>query len=156
MKTLFAALVAIGATATTLATTARAEYVRLDGVVFDSDVGAACGALHTDVLFQPDSTEVELHDDAVLDFVADCLETGPLADARIAVAGMADGSWLPRSASERLARQRMNAVIVGLIERGVDARRLEPWAIPVSWPSDDKSPHRVVFRILEGAPSWMQ
>lgn len=129
-------------------------YVRADGIVFDSDVGAACGALHTDVLFEPWGTSIDALDEPVLDFIAECMRDGALAAARVAVIGLGDASYLQPS-GEALARDRMNAVRDALLARGVDARQLDPWALAVAWEPGERKPDRVVFRVLEGGPSWV-
>ncbi len=141
---------------TALSTTAASAStpVRVDGITFDSDVGAACGALSTDVLFEPWSTRVDALDEPLLDFIAECMTYGALADARVAVIGLGDESFLSPS-GEELASERMNAVVTELLERGVDVRQIEPWALAVDWRGGQDKPDRVVFRILEGAPSWL-
>jgi len=129
-------------------------YLRADGIVFDSDVGAACGALHTDVLFEPWGTGIDPMDEPVLDFIAECMRNGALADARVAVIGLGDANYLQPS-GEVLASDRMNAVRDALLERGVDARQIEPWAFAVAWEPGERKPDRVVFRVLEGGPPWV-
>lgn len=133
---------------------AAGSFVRSDGLVFDSDVGAACGALHTDVLFEQWSGSLDILDEPVLDGLAACMVSGPLANARIAVIGTGDESSLYPSGAE-LARGRMNAVVSYLIAKGVDSRQLEPWAFTLNWSWGDPKPDRVMFRILEGNPELL-
>jgi outer membrane protein OmpA-like peptidoglycan-associated protein len=148
------AAIALAALATPSAATATDGFVRPDGIVFDSDLGAACGLLRTDLHFDPWSAQIETQNQLLLDLVADCLNYGTLARARVAVIGLADDDFL-YPAGEVLARERMNAVRLALLERGVDARQLEPWALSVDWEAGEKKPDRVVFRVLEGGPRWM-
>lgn len=146
-------VLAVAAVLTTTAAVASTP-VRVNGITFDSDVGAACGALSTDVLFEPWSTRLDTYDEPLLDFIADCMKHGTLADARVAVIGLGDRSFLSPS-GEELARERMNAVVSALLTRGVDVRQIEPWALAVDWRGGQDKPDRVVFRILEGAPYWL-
>jgi outer membrane protein OmpA-like peptidoglycan-associated protein len=152
MKRILSMLAALaGLTAGAAAAHATGRFLRSDGIVFDSDVGAACGALHTDVLFESWSSAVDMLDEPVLDGLASCMTSGALAGVRVAVIGIGDDRFLAPSGAE-LARERMSAVMSYLMARGVDARQLEPWAFAVAWDGGEPNPDRVMFRILEGMP----
>jgi len=152
MKRILSGLAVLaGVAAGSAVANAAGSFVRADGIVFDSDVGAACGALHTDVLFEQWSSAVDMLDEPVLDGLASCMTRGALTGVRVAVIGVGDDRFLSPSGAE-LARERMNAVTSALIARGVDARQLEPWAFAVAWDGSDPNPDRVMFRILEGMP----
>lgn len=154
MKRMLTALSAAALLALPTVAGAAGSFVRSDGAVFDSDVGAACGALHTDVLFSPWSASLDILDEPVLDYLATCMTSGPLAYARIAVIGTGDETFLSPSGQE-LARDRMYAVIRYLISKGVSARQLEPWAFTLNWGAGEPTPDRVMFRILEGSPQQL-
>ena len=149
MKRILSTLFTAGLLATPFAAAnAQASYVRWDGTRFDSDVGAACGALHTDVLFQPGERSVDLLDEAVLNYLASCLRTGELAGARIAVIGFGDASLAQASGAE-LARDRVGSVVAYLMGRGVNPANLTTWAYATGWPGDTTlTSDRVQFRIL--------
>ncbi|MCC6624091.1 MAG: hypothetical protein IT385_22740 [Deltaproteobacteria bacterium] len=116
-------------------------FVRADGVRFNSDVGAWCGALNTDIFFEPSETSLDIHDEAPLDFLVECLTRGELRGAVIAVVAPYDGSsWDYERAQERQA-----AVIAYLMRGGVDLRQLDAWKIAsggTPW-----EPDRIRFRI---------
>jgi outer membrane protein OmpA-like peptidoglycan-associated protein len=149
MKRVLSTLFTAGLLATPLAAAnAQASYVTWDGTRFDSDVGVACGALHTDVLFSPGERSVDLLDEAVLDYLATCFRTGSLAGARIAVVGFGDGSLAEASGAD-LARDRVGSVVAYLMGRGVNPANLTTWAYATGWPGDTTlTSDRVQFRVL--------
>lgn len=152
MNRILSSIFAAGILTTPLAiANAAPSYVRADGVVFDSDVGAACGALHTDILFSPGERSVELQDEAVLDHLANCFSSGELAGYRIAVIGFGDEDLMASTGAE-LARDRVTSVLSYLMQHGVEPSSLTTWAYATGWPGDDTlSSDRVQFRILPGA-----
>jgi len=134
---------------------AAGTYVRADGAVFDSDVGAACGALHTDLLFDAGERSVDLYDESVLDYLASCMATGELSNARIAIVGFGDGNLTSMDDSD-LARDRASSVVSYLSARGVDSRRLITWSYATGWPGDvELSADRVQFRIIQDDAALM-
>ncbi len=118
---------------------------RSDGIRFDSEVGAACGALLTAVHFEPFEGRLEVHDQPVLDSLATCFTSGPLAGVKVAVVGYGDVS-LPFEVSLSLANERARAAMAGLIERGVPYWQLEPWSLAVGHDGTDQ---RVRFRVID-------
>jgi outer membrane protein OmpA-like peptidoglycan-associated protein len=151
MNRILSSLFAAGLIAAPTAALAGGTYVRADGVVFDSDVGAACGALMTDVLFQPGERSVDLYDESTLDHLATCFRSGELANARIAIIGFGDGDLAAASGSD-LAQDRVASVVSYLTARGVDARQLTTWAYATGWPGDASyAADRVQFRIIPDA-----
>ena len=131
-----------------LAANAAGRFVRSDGIVFDSDVGAACGALHTDVLFEPWSSQLDILDEPVLDHLATCLTSGELARMQVAVVGVGDDRFASPAGVD-LARKRMNAVRAYLMMRGVSAHQLQPWAYTAA-NYGEAQPARVMFRLMPG------
>ena len=124
------------------AASAETWVVRQDGVRFTNEVGAACGALDTDVFFQPGETSLEIHDEAPLDYLADCFTRGELANAQIGIVGNYDGTDLGAA----IARERLRSVIDYLIARGVSPYQLAMW-----WqrgPREDDGGGRVTFELV--------
>lgn len=148
MKRILSTLFTAGLVSAPFAANA-ANFVRADGTVFDSDVGAVCGALHTDVLFQPGERSVDLYDESLLQYLATCLSSGELSGARIAVIGYG-GDGLTMDDGDSLARDRVQSVIAYLVGHGVSAWQLATWSYATGWPGDGElSPDRVQFRILQ-------
>ncbi len=148
MKRILSSIFAAGLIAAPAAAIAGGTYVRADGTVFDSDVGASCGALITDVLFQPGERSVDMYDESTLDYLAECFSRGELANSRIAIIGFGDGD-LAASAGSDLARDRVSSVMSYLTARGVDARQLTTWAYATGWPGDaEYASDRVQFRLI--------
>jgi len=149
MKRILSTLLATaGLASIPFAANAAGTYVTSDGTVFDSDVGAACGALHTDVLFQPGERAIDMQDESVLDYLANCFSSGELSGARIAIIGFGDED-LSYAGGADLARDRVASVVSYLMQHGVDARNVTTWAYASGWPGEARySPDRVQFRIL--------
>jgi len=147
-STLTGLVAALSLTALTVpASASDTWFVRADGVRFNSDVGAICGALNTDILFAPDELTLDIHDESPLDFLADCLVSGELRGATIAVVAPYDGS----SWDYDRADARQGEVVSYLIRGGVDPRRLDTWKIAsggAPW-----EPGRIQFRIV-ALPVW--
>lgn len=140
MKTILASL------CLTLAPAAHATlFERSDGVRFDSEVGAACGALSTAVHFEPLEGQVDLHDEPILDHLAECLTHGPLRGVNVAVLGHGDRA-LTHGVSLSLANERARAVKSYLIERGVPYWQLEVWGVARG---DQGEAAHVGFRVID-------
>ena len=115
-----------------------------NGVRFDSDVGAMCGAMNTSIYFGPLGTMLDASDRSTLSFLGHCFTRGALAGERITVVATYDGSL----ASTQLAMARLNEVIGQLQAAGVQpyqltyTKRLTP-----GWQSD-----RVTFQLSVPRP----
>ena len=119
-------------------------YVRNDGLRFDSDVGAMCSTLHTDVHLAPLASGVDAYDRGVLANIADCLTRGAMANMRIEVVAGFDGT-LP---SVNLADRRLSDVIIYLQALGVRPSQLTySKEYTPGWQSD-----RIRFRIATPQP----
>lgn len=140
-------LAVAGALAVPSVASAENPVVR-NGIHFDSAVGAYCGALNTDIFFQPGESRLEVHDEAPLDYLAQCFTTGALGGASIGLVTTFDGSEADRSLA--LARQR--AVRDYLVSHGVNPDQLSAWRLyeddTASW-----EPGRIEFRLVEVASS---
>lgn len=140
MKTLLASL------CLTLAPAAHATlFERSDGVRFDSEVGAACGALSTTVHFERLEGALDLHDQPILDYLAECLIHGPLRGVTVAVIGHGDKA-LAHGVSLSLANERARMVTSYLVERGVPYWQLETYALARG---DQGESSTVAFRIAD-------
>lgn len=128
------------------ATPASANFLARDGVVYDSTVAARCGMLTSSVFFGPGEAGLEIHDYAPLDYIAECMVDGPLADARVAVIGFTDPNG-PAELNVQLGADRSNAVIDYLVSQGVEPDRLLAVSLgetttrgdanaPSAWPTD--------------------
>lgn len=149
MKRILSTLFTAGLVSAPIAAANGASFVRADGTVFDSDVGAVYGALHTDVLFEPGERSVDLYDESVLEYLAQCLSTGELRGALVAVIGYG-GDGMTMAAGDALAQDRVQSVIAYLVQHGVSPWQLATWSYATGWPGDSElSPDRVQFRILQ-------
>lgn len=95
-------------------------YVGPGGVVFDSEVGKACGALRTDVHFAPNETSLDQYDRNILAGLAHCFTRGPLSGVGIELVVGYDGS----PASSTRAYTRLGEVIETLGLMGVSTEQL--------------------------------
>lgn len=135
---------------TTLALTVAAPahalmFERADGVRFDSDVGAACGALSTTIHFEPTEGELDLHDEPILDHLAECLIHGPLEGVSVGIIASGDRG-LAHGVSLSLANERARTTRDYLVDKGVPYWQLEAWGL--SRGSDGASAE-AGFRIID-------
>ena len=116
-------------------------YVRADGLRFDSDVGAACGALHTDVYFAPTDSNLDPYDRSTLASIASCMTRGAMAGIRVELVAAYDGSYASLIRSDR----RLGEVIDTLKRMGVSANQMVySREILPGWQSD-----RISFRMAQ-------
>lgn len=120
-------------------------WVRADGIRFDSDVGAVCGALNTDILFMPGEGTLDIHDTSPLDYLARCFRT-ELADHQIGVVAPTDGG----AYGAQLSIERQNAVMSYLIAHGVRPSQLVPWRYNTNMVRGAEG-GRIQFRIADRA-----
>ncbi|HRE89199.1 MAG TPA: hypothetical protein PK095_08670 [Myxococcota bacterium] len=120
-------------------------FERPDGARFDSDVGAACGALSTAVHFEPTDGEVDLHDEPVLDHLAECLTHGPLQGVAVGIIAAGDRG-LPYEVSLSLANERARSVRDYLIDKGVPYWQLEAWGLSRGF---DGASAEAGFRVID-------
>jgi hypothetical protein len=147
MKRLLSPLLFAGLLALPAAASAEPyHFVRMDGVRFDSQVGAVCGALSTEVEFGRGDTAIDIWQEAPLDFLANCIARGPLAGVRIDIVAASDGS----DASLHRAYARQRAVLDHLLLRGVKSSQL---TISREDGSGAKA-NRIRFRFADPAP-WV-
>lgn len=119
-------------------------YVRNDGLRFDSDVGALCSTLRTDIHFAPSELGVDAYDRSVLANVADCMTRGVLSRTRIELVAGYDGT-LP---SVNRAERRLSEVIAHLQAMGVRPSQLTySKEYSPGWQSD-----RIRFRVASPQP----
>ncbi|MFO0749528.1 MAG: hypothetical protein U1F43_28235 [Myxococcota bacterium] len=148
MKRALSTLFAAGIVALPAAASADSWVVRQDGIRFDSDVGAACGALNTDIFFQPGETTLDIHDQSPLDYLAKCFTSGELAGAQIGVVGYYDGS----DTGAMVASGRERSIIDYLVAHGVSRQQLNAWWQP-SADADAASDGRVGFKLITPGPT---
>lgn len=117
------------------------EYVRADGLRFDSEVGAACGTLRTDLFFAPSDIGLDAYDRSVLSSLAACMTRGNLSGAKVELVAGHDGTY---SSSQR-AQVRLAEVIEYLRFQGVTASQLTySLDLAPGWQAD-----RLRFRFAE-------
>lgn len=117
---------------------------RSDGLRFDSEVGALCSALNTDIQFGPHRTALDSSDRSTLGHLGYCFTRGALAGERITVVASYDGSL----ASSQLAMARLNEVIGQLQMAGVPTNQLTySKRLTPGWQSD-----RISFRLSVPRP----